>query len=128
MDASSNSSNTSASNVSFGTVTLREYEREIDKQADVDLGLTIGWKFHEHSPMDVNEFSPAYREIEPTSEGERASILLENGFSKRQLRSAIRQRHRHLDRDDDVSLPKAVISVPTLVMQKISKGFKWFGT
>ena len=131
--SSSDSSTNSVNSVSFGTVTMREYERQIDNLADVDLGLTLGWNFQEHSPKTVDEFSSSSdnhhqqrRYMEPTSEGERADILLENGYSKRQLRSAIQRRHRRMDSDEIVSMPKSVKSTPTRVLRKVYKGVKWF--
>jgi hypothetical protein len=109
--------------VSFGTVTLREYERKLNVQADVDLGLTIGWKFLQHPPIDVDSFTrdradQKYRGAESTSEGERAKLLLESGYSKRRLRSAIRRRHRQLD--DAMRIPHSILSGPSRIVQKIS--------
>ena len=129
MDSSNNSSSSSvasSNSVSFGTVTMREFEREIAPESDVSLGLTIGWKFHEHTPMPVDEVRSSYREIEPKSEGERVNILLDSGFTKRQLRSAIRERHRRMHSEDDMKLPKSVTSAPTLALRKVAKGVKFF--
>lgn len=125
MDTSSADSTSSSNSVSWGNVSRRVYEREIDYQADIDLGLTIGWKFNELSPVDLNSFTQEdeYREAEIMSEGERAQILLENGFSRRQLRSAIKRTHRRLDKDVS-SLPKAVLSAPARILKNVSKGAK----
>jgi hypothetical protein len=134
--SSSNSSgNTTNHVVSFGTVTLREYERKLNVQADVDLGLTIGWKFLQHPPIDVDSFTrneDEYREAESTSEGDRAQLLLNSGYSKRRLRSAMRRRHRQMDDGDSTStnyksmiLPHAILSGPSRIFHKISNGAKW---
>ncbi|KAL3914129.1 MAG: hypothetical protein SGARI_000289 [Bacillariaceae sp.] len=105
---------------------MREYEREILPESDVDLGLTLGWRFQERTPMQVDEVSTGYRDIEPISEGERVNILLDSGYSKRQLRSAIRERHRRMNSDDGVKMPKSVASTPTLVLKKVARGVKFF--
>ena len=125
MDTSSNSSIGSSNSVSFGTIHMREYEREILPESDVDLGLTLGWQFQEHAPIQVDEVASRHHDIEPKSEGERVNILLESGFSKRQLRSAIKERHRRIN-SDDLRIPTSVTSTPTLVLRKVAKGVKFF--
>lgn len=134
---SHSSTSTSQRGVSFSTVTLREYERKLNVQADVDLGLTIGWKFFQHSPMDVDSFTrneDEYREAKLTSEGERAELLLESGYSKRRLRSAMRRRHRQMDGGNDdyddtdsnhkepsIRIPQVIWSSPSILCHKIFK-------
>jgi hypothetical protein len=74
-----------------------------------------------------------YREAELTSEGERAELLLESGYSKRQLRSAMRMRHRQLDDNDSYSnneamrkrIPSVILSGPARIGQKIADRAKW---
>mmetsp|Transcript_19873 Transcript_19873/g.35848 ORF Transcript_19873/g.35848 Transcript_19873/m.35848 type:complete len:180 (+) Transcript_19873:228-767(+) len=124
----STSNNSRSVSVSFGTVTLREYERKLDQNVDVDLGLTLGWRFSEHEPVDIDSLTPErdYREAGSTSEGERAQILLANGYSKRQLRSALRRKHREMGDNESspLSIPKSILSIPVRMMRSVSKKTK----
>ena len=88
--------NGKAPSLRFGNVTIREYERKIDTATDVDLGLTIGWKFEESKPVDLDHLEnsrksirKSYADPDLTDEMDRANILLAAGYSKDELRSAI---------------------------------------
>mmetsp|Transcript_13212 Transcript_13212/g.14156 ORF Transcript_13212/g.14156 Transcript_13212/m.14156 type:complete len:224 (+) Transcript_13212:41-712(+) len=101
----SNSSN-SSSVVSFGTVTVREYERKLLDTTDceysnvngnVNLGLAIGWEYMELEPIDVHSIPTKiyFAEAELTTEVERAKILLATGaYTKQELRSALESKNR----------------------------------
>jgi hypothetical protein len=127
-EASTTSSTTST--VTFGTVTIREYERQLDNcNTDVDLGLSIGWKFRQHGPIDVDTYNKyssnkqddgeSYREAIYTSEEDRARILLACGYSRRALRTAWVRKY---DGDEDsVEMPYAIRSLPGRMMYSISK-------
>jgi hypothetical protein len=127
-EASATSSTTST--VTFGTVTIREYERQLDNcNTDVDLGLSIGWKFRQHGPIDVDTYNKyssnkqddgeSYREVVYTSEEDRARILLACGYSRRALRTAWLRKY---DGDEDsVEMPYAIRSLPDRMMYSISK-------
>jgi len=109
--SSSNSKNSSKSSssssvVSFGTVTIREYERKLLDTTDceysnvngnVNLGLAIGWEYIELQPIDVHSIPTKvyFAEAELTTEVERAKILLATGaYTKQELRSALELKHR----------------------------------
>jgi hypothetical protein len=129
MDSSSSCSDLDSTRVSFGNVTIREYERKLDEKATPTLGLTLGWKFIEHDPIGVDTFKSdksEYREANTTSEGERADILLANGYSRRMLRKALKQKKREDDADDNEdgtkrSMPKSLLCLPSRMMRSIAK-------
>jgi len=100
------SSSNSSSVVSFGTVTVREYERKLLDTTDceysnvngnVNLGLAIGWEYMELEPIDVHSIPTKiyFAEAELTTEVERAKILLATGaYTKQELRSALESKNR----------------------------------
>ena len=92
--------------VSFGTVTVREYERKLLDATDceysivsgnVNLGLAIGWEYVEFEPIDVHSIPTKtfFVEAELTTEVERAKLLLATGaYTKQELRSALELKNR----------------------------------
>ena len=126
-EVSTSTASSTTSTVTFGTVTIREYERQLDSNTDVDLGLSIGWKFRQHGPVDVDMYEDpeeddgCHRDAFYTSEEERARILLASGYSKGQLRKAFRRKY---DGDEDlVEMPYIIRSLPSQMMYSISNRF-----
>jgi hypothetical protein len=97
--------------------------------SDTALGLTLGWRYIEHEPIPVDSFEGSeghFREAEIISDANRARILLETGYSKRELRAALK---RQSGRNPDVQ--SSFILEPlrgrhTKMVNKISKGTKHF--
>lgn len=116
--------------VSFGTTTVREYERKLDRpNSDTALGLTIGWRYIQHEPVTVDIFKgedEGFREAEMTSDEDRATILLENGYSKRELRAALKHQWELSGNNQSSVMLKPLRSVPTSLAKKILKGTKQF--
>mmetsp|Transcript_13838 Transcript_13838/g.30935 ORF Transcript_13838/g.30935 Transcript_13838/m.30935 type:complete len:194 (-) Transcript_13838:864-1445(-) len=77
--------------VAFGTVAIREYERQIDIDADVPIGLMIGWDYTELQPIGIDSMpckDCCYQVAEKTTELKRADILFETGFTREELKLA----------------------------------------
>lgn len=116
--------------VSFGTTTLREYERKLDSaRDDTALGLTIGWRYIEHEPVPVESFRRGDKDFGKArmiSDVDRANILLKTGYTKRELRAALKQqRERNPDIGGTIML-KPLRSMPTILAKRVSKGTKHF--
>lgn len=127
------SSCSSVTSIRFGNVNIREYERKLDPNADVDLGLTLGWRYNEHQPQhldkvhkddnnhntDNREFLYGETTTNPMTEMERAEILLASGYSKRQLRSALHKQH-----EGDPKIPATLQSRLGTMARSLKRGVK----
>jgi hypothetical protein len=130
LDDSSHDRSNHYRDVSFGTTTVREYERKLDSaNPDTALGLTIGWRYVQHEPVTVDFFKgddEGFREAELMSDEDRAIILLENGYSKRVLRAALKKQWERSGEYQSMVMLKPLRSIPTRVARKISKGTTHF--
>lgn len=130
LDDSSDDNSNHHRDVSFGTITVREYERKLDRaNSDTTLGLTIGWRYIQHEPVPVDSFKGEdedFREAEMVSDDDRARILLENGYSKRELRAALKHQWELSGDNQRSVMLKPLRSIPTKLARKISKGTKHF--
>jgi len=83
-----------SSRVRFDTVAIRKYERLLDVgNSDIDLGLTIGWRYEELEPVSLNSIEPKdSHEIAEKNPRQRASIFLAWGYTIEELQNAINAR------------------------------------
>jgi hypothetical protein len=87
------SSKTEGRRVGFSHVQVREYERIIGDHPDVREGVpvSIGWKFAEHSPKDINDYetSRTFKEHYHLSSAARKNILFYvYGIPEEEIRAA----------------------------------------
>jgi glutamine synthetase len=55
------------SSVEFGSIEIREYNRELGVYADLKNGLALGWEYEQQAPIPVDQYRKKEATPKPTS-------------------------------------------------------------